>query len=150
MTRRSPLLAALAAALVLLSATAAYALFDPSVVPSGRVATESRDARGFSGVAVSIPGKVVVRQGESPSVTIEADDNLLPEIETVVEDGALRIRFKRKLNVSGRATIRLLSRAVVESMGRLPLPLGSDPEPPLGTWRSRSSAKRWQRRSAVA
>jgi hypothetical protein len=95
-------------AFFLLAATAANALFDASVVPSGKVASESRDARGFSGVAISVPGKVVVRQGEPTSVTLEADDNLLPEIETVVEDGSLKIRFKRKLNVSGRATIRLL------------------------------------------
>lgn len=108
MTRRTPLLAAVAALLVLATSGAAHALFDDTLVPSGKVASESRNVGSFSGVSVAIPGTVVVRQGEPVSVSIDADDNLLPQIETVVERGKLRIRFRRGVDVMGRATIRLL------------------------------------------
>ena len=100
--------AALLATLSLLAAGAAFALFNTKIVPSGKVATESREARGFTGVAVSIPATVVLRQGEPASVSVEADDNLLPEVETVVEGGTLKIRFKRSLDIPGRATLRVL------------------------------------------
>ena len=100
--------AALLASLALLAPEAAFALFGTTIQPSGKVASENRDAKGFSGVSLSIPGTVVVRQGEPASVSVEADDNLLPEIETVVERGSLKIRFKRDVSLPGRATIRLL------------------------------------------
>jgi hypothetical protein len=100
--------AALLASLSLLVAGEALAFFSTKVVPSGKVATESREARAFTGVAVSIPATVVLRQGEPASVSVEADDNLLPEVETVVEGGTLKIRYKRNLDVPGRATLRVL------------------------------------------
>lgn len=99
---------ALLAALSLLAAGEAFALFSTKIVPSGKVATESREARGFTGVAVSIPATVVVRQGEPAAVSVEADDNLLPEVQTVVEGGILKVRFKRSLDIPGRATLRVL------------------------------------------
>ena len=58
---------------------------------SGVLATESRDLRGFSAVELSGVGTVRLAQTGSESVTIEAEDNLLPLLSTTVEDGALRI-----------------------------------------------------------
>ncbi len=116
MNRRHALLAAAAACLALATGPA-MALWDARITPSGKVATESRAAKGFSGIAMGVPGTLVVRQGEPAAVSIEADDNLLPEIETAVEQGVLRIRFKRKLDVAGRATIKLLvTNPVIESL----------------------------------
>ena len=100
--------AALAATLSLAAAGPALAFFDTTVTPSVKVVTENREARDFTGISVSVPGTVVVRQGSPASVSVEADDNLLPEIETVVESGRLKIRFKRSLSISGGSTIRLL------------------------------------------
>lgn len=92
-----------------LSALPARALLGlESIVASGKVVTESRTASGYTGIGLAVPGTLVVRQGGTESVSIEADDNLMPEIDAVVERGILRIRFKRKLNVSGRSTIRIL------------------------------------------
>ncbi|HEX4944677.1 MAG TPA: head GIN domain-containing protein [Usitatibacteraceae bacterium] len=97
------------AALTLLPAPAAFALpGSSSIAASGKVVTESRAVRGYTGIGLSVPGTVVVRQGADESLTIEADDNLMPEIETVVERGSLRIRFRRSLNVTGKSTIRIL------------------------------------------
>lgn len=108
MNRRSPLLASLVALFLLAAAGLAHAFLSTTIVPSGKVAQESRVVSGYTGIAVAVPGTIVVRQGDYAPIAIEADDNLLPEIETVVEGGTLKIRFKRKLDVTGRATIRLL------------------------------------------
>lgn len=97
------------AAAAILAAPTAYAMGNyPAVVPSGKVVTENRTATGFRGVRMNVPGTVVLRQAEAESVAIEADDNLMPEIETVVDRGSLEIRFRSKMNVLGRSTIRLL------------------------------------------
>lgn len=78
------------------------------VVASGKVVAETREASGFSAVRLALPGTVVLRQADTHLVSVEADDNLLPEIETVVERESLVIRFRRGINPTGRATIRLL------------------------------------------
>jgi hypothetical protein len=72
---------------------------------------------GFTRIALSLPGKVELRQGSPESVTVEADDNLIGEIETVVERGTLHVRFKHSVNVSGLVRIRILVAAPkVESL----------------------------------
>lgn len=106
MIRRRTLLAVIALTLAATPSAFALAAWTP-VVPSGKVASESRSVAAFTGIALSLPGKVEVVQGSPASVTVEADDNLLPEIETVVEDGKLRIRFHRSLTVAGKPTLRV-------------------------------------------
>lgn len=68
-------------------------------VGSGHLATETRAASGFDAIALSGSMDLVVRQAATEGVRVEADDNLLPLIETVVESGAqgrtLAIRVKR-------------------------------------------------------
>src|SRR5205085_11454872 len=66
---------------------------------NGTIKRQVRDVGHFSGVAMALAGKVEVRRGERDGVTVEADDNLLPLIETVVEDGTLKIRNKRGSNL---------------------------------------------------
>jgi hypothetical protein len=70
---------------------------------SGNIKSETRAIGHFNGVAMSLPGKMELRIGNSEGITIETDDNLLPLIETVVEDGTLHVRpSKRHLNVETR------------------------------------------------
>lgn len=71
---------------------------------SGVMKTESRNVSGFTGVALSVPAKVEVVQGASEGISLEGDDNILPLIETVVENGALKIRFTEKnMSVNSKA-----------------------------------------------
>ncbi|RSZ57464.1 DUF2807 domain-containing protein [Massilia atriviolacea] len=64
---------------------------------------QARALGHFSGVGVSLPARVEVRIGETEGVTIEADDNLLPLIEAVIEDGTLQLRpSKRNLSLQSR------------------------------------------------
>jgi hypothetical protein len=75
-----------------------------SVTASGNVKTETRDVSGFSGISLSLPAKVTIKQGSKEGLTIEADDNFLPLIETVVERGQLRIRpIEKNMSFKGRS-----------------------------------------------
>ncbi len=78
---------------------------------SGRIATEQRGASDFEAISLTGSIDVVVRQGAKEGVEVQADDNLLPLIETVVEPGTagrtLNIRFKRGERVYNHGRIRV-------------------------------------------
>lgn len=68
---------------------------------SGRVATEARALSGYDRIEASGSMQVVVRQGASEGVAVQADDNLLPLIETVVE-GERRLVIRSRRGASWR------------------------------------------------
>jgi Putative auto-transporter adhesin, head GIN domain len=45
--------------------------------------------RGFTGIALESTGDITITQGESESLSIETDDNLLPLLTSKVENGVL-------------------------------------------------------------
>lgn len=55
---------------------------------------EARAVSGYHAVALSAPIKVELVQGDAEGVTLDGDDAALAEIETVVENGTLKIRDK--------------------------------------------------------
>lgn len=65
---------------------------------SGNVASESRDVRGFKAIDVSSSFEVVITAQQEFSVTVEADDNILPLIETKVHRGVLKIECSRRVS----------------------------------------------------
>jgi len=65
-----------------------------SLVGSGVKKSEAREVGPFTGIVLGIPAVVEIKLGDKESVVVEADDNLVAEVETVVENGSLRIRFK--------------------------------------------------------
>ncbi len=73
---------------------------------SGKVIQEKRDVRGFDGVKLAGTGELDLRQGEQESLTIEADDNILPRILTEVTGGTLVIRMERGVSVSPTTPIQ--------------------------------------------
>ena len=78
---------------------------------SGNIKSLTRELGHFTGVAVNLPSQVELRIGNTESVTIETDDNLLPLIESVVEDGTLKLRTgKRNLNFKTR-TLKIVVHA---------------------------------------
>ncbi len=62
---------------------------------SGNVISEVRDVGSFSGVELNAVGQVKITQGDQDSLTVTADDNLLPLIKTTVRNGVLVIEFER-------------------------------------------------------
>lgn len=65
--------------------------FNGSVPGSGKIVTQTRDVSGFLAVDISYPADVTIIQGQTESVTIEADDNVLPQLRTRLDMGTLHI-----------------------------------------------------------
>jgi hypothetical protein len=63
------------------------------VTGSGRSIKENRTVGNFTGLSVSQSIDVTVRIGNSQSLQIEADDNIIGAIETRVIDGVLEISY---------------------------------------------------------
>lgn len=67
--------------------------FDPeiggTVAGSGIVKAEERQVSEFDSISIEYPAEITVRQGKAESVTIEADDNLLPQLSAEVRNGTL-------------------------------------------------------------
>ena len=101
--RRATTAVLLAASVLALATPAAPSLASPmdwiagnSVKGSGKLQKQVREVGNFNGVALNVPGTVELRIGNTEGVTIETDDNILPLIETAVENGTLRIRPARR------------------------------------------------------
>ena len=62
---------------------------------SASAATETRPVAEFDAIALGGSFSLDVSQGAQASVVVQADDKLLPLIETVVDNGRLEIRWKR-------------------------------------------------------
>ena len=68
--------------------------FGPGERGSGNVVTTTRDVQDFLAIEVDYPAQVFIKQGETESVEIEAEDNLLPGLKTEVRNGTLDIFYK--------------------------------------------------------
>ena len=61
---------------------------------SGDIITENRSVRDFTGISVGGDFDVEVRIGPATEVKLEADDNIMRYIETVVSGNTLKIRTR--------------------------------------------------------
>jgi len=61
---------------------------------SGNVIEETRDVTAFDSIELRGQGNLHLTQGGSTGLTIEAEDNIIPEIETTVSRGKLIIEQK--------------------------------------------------------
>ncbi|MFB6453677.1 head GIN domain-containing protein [Chitinophaga sp. Hz27] len=79
--------------------------FHERVKGSGVSKSEDRNVSGFSGISTSGIYDVVLTQGNAESVKLEADDNLLPYIETVVSGKTLQIKSKNGVSIEPKSKI---------------------------------------------
>ncbi len=77
------------------------------VVGSGKVITEKRVVQAFEAVELSGGFRVDISVGDAPSLTITTDDNILPFIETNVEDGELSVRITKKVRPSDANDLKI-------------------------------------------
>lgn len=68
-----------------------------TITGNGNVKKETREVSGFTGVALSGNINVQLAYGNSNSITVEGDENLLPYIETKVEGGVLQVKRMNKI-----------------------------------------------------
>ncbi len=82
---------------------------------SGNIKKQSRELAHFTGISMSLPAQVELRIGNAEGITIETDDNLLPHIETVIENGTLKVRpAKRNMNLHARSMKIVINAKEVE------------------------------------
>jgi hypothetical protein len=85
---------------------------------SGNLTKEERDLAEFTAVEASGSMNVYITKGNTSHATIEAEDNILPLIELIEEDGRLEVRFKRNVNINTRKQVKVfLTTAKLVSVG---------------------------------
>ena len=76
------------------------------VTGSGRVATETRQVSGFTQINLDGNGEVTIEEGDAETLTIEADDNVLPALTSEVSDGTLKLGTKQGTTIRTMNPIR--------------------------------------------
>jgi len=66
---------------------------------SGVIKSETRQVSGFDSIDFSGIGSLTIVQGSEEFLQIEAEDNLISHIESVVRAGKLSIEFKERINI---------------------------------------------------
>ena len=73
---------------------------------SGRITTEQRNVSDISGVSLHTDGELFIEVGNTESLRIEADDNLIPYIRTDVRNGVLTIETDQAGNLHFSRSVR--------------------------------------------
>lgn len=68
--------------------------------------SETRAVSAFTAIALAAPIKVDVVQGAAEGLVLEGDERALADLETVVEQGVLKIRTRSRHGVSGMSKVR--------------------------------------------
>ena len=97
-----------------------------TVVGSGKIVAEPRTVHDFNAVTVSGSSRVIITQGDQESLTISADDNILPYLTSEVKDGRLTLGIKP--NTSLRSTQTVVYRLGVKALKDLDLSGNTDVE----------------------
>jgi hypothetical protein len=95
------------------------------IVGSGNIITENRPAGSFDRVSLEIDANLEIQQGAAESLTVSADDNVLPVLITEVSGGELVIRIKPFTSVRPsksidiKLTVRDLEEVSFSSSGKV-------------------------------
>lgn len=92
----------------------------PFFTGSGIIRTESRDVPSFTAIVVEGSGNVTLRQGNSQSVSVETDDNLLPVVKTEVVAGVLHLGFKKGVRAQRVSQLEFLITVVQLNVVKIP------------------------------
>jgi hypothetical protein len=75
------------------------------ITGDGNVKTENREVSSFSGVLVAGNVNVNLTYGNATTVSVQADANILPYIETIVENGNLIVKTRDKVSINNKNKI---------------------------------------------
>src|SRR5262249_41007713 len=90
-----------AAAFVWLASSCNFNInFDPGIRGSGKVVSEPRNVSGFREVVLKGSGNLSIEVSGTESLTIEADDNLLPYLTSDVSGNRLTLGTKDNTNIA--------------------------------------------------
>ncbi len=93
--------------LILLAACQTTEVPIETVAGSGAVITEARAVVGFSGVQINMGADLVLTQGDTENLEIEADNNLMPYILTEVRGNVLVIETPDNVNLAPSQPIQV-------------------------------------------
>ncbi len=94
------------ACLVILTACNVVVAGQQIVHGSGKIASETRPVSGITDVSHSTIGDLTISLGDQETLTVEAEDNLLPYLETPVTNGMLTIRGKSNVELHPSQPVR--------------------------------------------
>src|SRR5262249_31948418 len=83
----------------------AVAVFRETVEGSGTSATEDRKIGDVTEVELSGIGNLVINQGEVPSLSVTADDNILPHLVTETHGNKLTLHTESGFNLRPKTPI---------------------------------------------
>jgi Malate synthase/Putative auto-transporter adhesin, head GIN domain len=106
--------AAVASTLVLSACAVTTSSGEAVTTSSGEVKTESRQVSGFTVVELQGLGDLTIEQTGAESLTIEAEDDILPKLTSDVSEGTLRLGIKP--NTSLRTTSPIKYRLTVKDL----------------------------------
>ena len=86
-------------ALFVLISVSSFAQPWETIKGNGQIKKETREVSNYTSLASQGSMNVQIAYGNSNSVVVEADENLLPYIETSVENGKLTIKSKKNVNL---------------------------------------------------
>jgi hypothetical protein len=90
----------------------------PGIAGSGHVITETRKISGINAINVEYPAKVVITQGNTESLKVESEDNLMPDLKTQVKNGTLEIFYKQTKDRHVNPTKPIVITIVVKDLTR--------------------------------
>ena len=95
-------------------------------VGSGKLASETRAVGGFHAVELAVHGTVDITQGDKEELVVEAEDNILPLVETEVKpDGTLFLTLKSNEDIethkplSFKLSVKALDKMVLTGSGNI-------------------------------
>jgi hypothetical protein len=95
---------------------------------TGDIAAEEREVSDFSAVDLAGVGTVIIDFGEQEALRIEAEENLLPYLESEVNDGTLTFSVRDEVNILPTQaifyylTVRDLEGITVSGLGNIDVP----------------------------
>lgn len=82
------------------------------LAPSGKIVKDSRKVRAFESLSVAGPIQVRLTQGPLAPVVVSAQSDLLPRIQTVVEDGTLHVSIEGCVTDAKPVTVHITAPTV--------------------------------------
>lgn len=73
--------------------------FSSKVKGNGNIITEKRTTSNYNGIRSSGSFHVLLVNGKEGEITLKGEENILPLIETIIENNTLKIRFQKNTNV---------------------------------------------------
>ena len=112
------------AVLLLFAVVAASGCITQGATGSGNVENQSRDAGTFNQIDLNGAGEIIITQGNKESITVEAEDNLMPYIKTSVNNNKLSISFDNGMPVPTKGvkfyiTVKDLSSISTSGSGKI-------------------------------